>query len=73
MDDNGVSMRIQLNGEPRDVPDQCKLADLLQDLDVAVARVAVEVNEEIVPRTDHARCRIQAGDDIEITTLAGGG
>jgi thiamine biosynthesis protein ThiS len=66
-------MQIELNGQSRDVPDDCTLSSLLQQLNVPVTRVAVEVNEQLVPRVTHANRAIKAGDRVEITTLVGGG
>ena len=42
-------MRLTVNGEVRDAPDQATLADLLASLGIETGRVAVERNLEIVP------------------------
>lgn len=49
------------------------VAELLAALDVDPRRVAVEVNERLVPRAAHARCRLAAGDHVEVVSLVGGG
>jgi len=49
------------------------LAVLLQQLDMKPKYVAVERNLELVPRGRHAECVLQAGDQLEIVTLVGGG
>ena len=46
-------MRIQLNGEPFELPDNQSVADLLVRLDLTGRRVAVELNLDIVPRSQH--------------------
>lgn len=66
-------MRIQLNGEPREVPESWSIADLLADLKIENRYCAVERNRSVVPREQHAACSLQAGDQIEIVTLVGGG
>jgi sulfur carrier protein len=66
-------MQILLNDQPREVPDGCTLAGLLDELALAGKPVAVEVNLELVPRQDHADRRLAAGDRLEIVTLVGGG
>jgi sulfur carrier protein len=66
-------MRITVNGEARDVPDRTTVARLLEMLPNAGGRVAVEVNREIVPRSQHAARRLAEGDAVEIVTLVGGG
>ncbi|MCA9071264.1 MAG: sulfur carrier protein ThiS [Planctomycetaceae bacterium] len=66
-------MEIQVNGEPKAVPGDATVAWLIADLKLQPKFVAVERNRELVPRTEHADCRLQAGDQIEIVTLVGGG
>ncbi len=66
-------MRIQLNGEPREVPESWSIADLLVDLKIENRYCAVERNRSVVPREQHAACSLQEGDQIEVVTLVGGG
>jgi len=66
-------VQIRLNGEVRDVAEDCTVADLIQQLQMQPRYLAVERNFELVPRTTHADCRLQPGDQIEIVTLVGGG
>jgi sulfur carrier protein len=42
-------------------------------LGLAGRPLAVEVNEEVVPRARLADCMLKAGDRLEIVTLVGGG
>ena len=66
-------MEIRVNGEPREAPDGATIADLLVQLELQPRYLAVERNFELVPRTTHAQCLLQDGDQIEIVTLVGGG
>ncbi|MFT4257186.1 MAG: sulfur carrier protein ThiS [Pseudoxanthomonas sp.] len=66
-------MDIQLNGEPRQLADGGSIADLLQIEHLAQRRVAVEVNGEIVPRSQHAIRVLAEGDRVEIVHALGGG
>ena len=66
-------MTIQLNGEPRDVPEGLTLAALIEWLKLPEDRVAVERNLEIVPRARWNVTPIQAGDRLEVVHLVGGG
>ncbi len=66
-------MDIQLNGQPQALPDQSTLATLLAQQGLAERRVAIEVNGEIIPRSQHARHALQAGDRVEIVHALGGG
>jgi sulfur carrier protein len=66
-------MQIEVNGQPREVPEGTTIAGLLNELDVKLPHVAVEVNLEVVPRAQHARHQLRAGDRLEVVTLVGGG
>lgn len=65
-------MRIQVNGEPREVAAATILA-LVEELGLDVRKVAVERNLEIVPRSLHAGTSIADGDRIEVVQFVGGG
>jgi sulfur carrier protein len=66
-------MEILINGEPKQVREGASIAALIQDLGLVGKRVAVEVNQEIVPRSTFAERTVQAGDRIEIVRAIGGG
>lgn len=66
-------MNIQLNGEPRPLPASLTLIELLAAEGLAERRVAVEVNNEIVPRSRHGECQLKDGDVVEIVHALGGG
>ncbi|AKX45198.1 thiamine biosynthesis protein ThiS [Thiopseudomonas alkaliphila] len=66
-------MVIQLNGEPYTVSEGTSIADLLIALELTERRVAVEVNLEIVPRSQHATTVLQANDQVEVVQAIGGG
>ena len=66
-------MRILLNGEQRQVASNCTLADLLTTLELRDKRFAVEINEELVPRSEHAAHALKADDRVEIVQAIGGG
>ncbi len=65
-------MRIQVNGEVRDVEAGTILA-LVEELGLDIRKVAVERNLEIVPRTLHAATALAEGDRIELVQFVGGG
>ena len=66
-------LSIKVNGEPRRVPPGLTVAGLVRDLGLDPARVAVERNLEIVPRSTLDSVRIEEGDAFEIVTFVGGG
>lgn len=66
-------MQIMLNGEPREIAEDLTAAQLIEDLGLGEQRLAMEVNLEIVPRSEFGRHRFQPGDKIEIVRAIGGG
>jgi sulfur carrier protein len=68
-----ASHKITVNGERREATQGATVADLLRDLNLPAARVAVERNLEILPRPQWANTAIQPGDRYEIVHFVGGG
>lgn len=66
-------MHIQLNGERYELPDGQSVADLLQRLELAGRRLAVELNRDIVPRSQHAATVLVEDDQVEVVHAIGGG
>lgn len=64
---------IQFNGQAIDLPAGSSVAELLRQVEMRSQLVAVEVNMDIVPRSEHAQHQLQAGDVVEAVTLVGGG
>jgi sulfur carrier protein len=68
-----MNPEILVNGEKRQVPAGQTLAELVRELDLEGRRVAVEVNEEIVPRSRYAEHILNSGDRVEVVAAIGGG
>lgn len=66
-------MRVQVNGEMRELAAGTTVADVVAELALAGQRFAVEVNEELVPRSAHADRRLADGDRVEVVYAIGGG
>jgi sulfur carrier protein len=66
-------MRIQLNGESLELPDGETVAALIARMDLTGRRVAVELNLDIVPRSQHADTVLNDGDHVEVVHAIGGG
>lgn len=67
-----AQVAIVLNGEPRAVAPGTTVEMLLAELGLK-GRLAVEVNDAVVPRSEHAVRRLAAGDRVEIVHAIGGG
>ncbi|WP_304639841.1 sulfur carrier protein ThiS [Pseudomonas sp.] len=66
-------MQIQLNGEDHFLEGSPSVAELVEQLGLAGKRLAVELNLDIVPRSQFAQTRLQDGDRVEIVHAIGGG
>jgi thiamine biosynthesis protein ThiS len=66
-------MHIILNGSDREIPENFSAGALLQDLGLAGKRLALEINQEIVPRSSLDTRMLLAGDRVEIVQAIGGG
>lgn len=66
-------MQISLNGASLQLPDATSVTALLVQQLLQDRRVAVEVNGDIVPRSQHDAHVLQADDRVEIVHALGGG
>jgi sulfur carrier protein len=66
-------MKITLNGENRSLERPLTISELLLEMGATGKRVAVEVNQEIVPRSEHAQYQIKNDDRVEVVQAIGGG
>ncbi|KFL35784.1 sulfur carrier protein ThiS [Arenimonas donghaensis] len=66
-------MHIMLNGQSTQVAEAMTVAGLLEHTGLAGRKVAVEVNQEVVPRSRHADHPLAEGDRVEIIHAIGGG
>ncbi len=67
------TLSITVNGQHRRAPKGISIADLALELGLEPAKVAVERNLEIVPRSTLGEVKVEDGDDFEIVTFVGGG
>jgi sulfur carrier protein len=66
-------MKIVVNGQERALAAPVTVAALLDELGMAGKRVAVEVNQEIVPRSRHPEFQLNDSDRVEVVFAIGGG
>ncbi len=67
------AIEVWVNGQTRSLAAGRTVADLLSELELHPVRVAVEINERLVPRRQFHQTPVAAGDRIEIVTFVGGG
>jgi thiamine biosynthesis protein ThiS len=66
-------MTVTLNGASHALDGPVTVADLLARLGLDARKVAVERNEEIVPRSTYAETWLAGGDALEVVHFIGGG
>ena len=66
-------MNVKINGEVREIPDGLTVRAMLEHLGMNGARVAIERNLDILPRTEWNATPVQANDSFEIVHFVGGG
>lgn len=66
-------MQVTINGQLQDVRGELSITELLEQRKVEPLRVAIELNEDIVPRKAFSNTTLSDGDRIEIATFVGGG
>jgi len=66
-------MNIYINGQPHELPANSTVANLIEQLVLTGKRIAVELNQEIVPRSEHTNTLLKEGDQLEIVHAIGGG
>src|SRR2546425_1235501 len=66
-------LQLTVNGELRTLSEPLTIAELLGQLGYDRRRIAVEINREVVPASEHSGRRLADGDAVEIVTLVGGG
>ena len=64
---------IVLNGEDKTISRNTNINQLLKNLDLENVRLAVEINQEIVPRSDYDHHALNEDDIVEIVQAIGGG
>ena len=68
-----MTVRVRLNGEPRELPDGSTMVQAVAELTMAAAGVAAAVNGEVVPRGSWDATPLRDGDQVEVVTAVQGG
>ena len=68
-----MSVRVKLNGQPRDLPDGSTVAQAVAQRTAAATGVAAAVNGDVVPRGSWAVMLLRDGDQVEVVTAVQGG
>lgn len=66
-------IEVTVNGQPQKIDGPMSINQLLQVVEIPGPYLAVEVNEDVVPKESHDQRQVADGDRIEVVTLVGGG
>lgn len=66
-------MTIVLNGEPKEIPADLTVTELIETLGLPSERLAIEVNRRIIRRADWPATTLAEGDKVEVVHFVGGG
>jgi sulfur carrier protein len=66
-------LNITINGESLQFATGQDVASVVEALALTGKRIAVELNGEIVPKSQHAATALKPGDRLEIVVAVGGG
>ncbi len=66
-------VNLLINGDPRSVPSDCTVAELIDTLGLETRRIAIAVNRDVVPRSAFTTHQLAADDRVEILEAVGGG
>ena len=64
---------VQVNGETHTFDSDMSVQALIEHLSLTGKRIAVEINEMIVPKSQHEATMLHSADRIEIVHAIGGG
>ena len=67
-----VFCNIICNGDEKKVAAQ-NIEQLLTELNLGKKKLAVELNQEIIPRDSYSSTKVSEGDSVEIVHFVGGG
>jgi sulfur carrier protein len=73
MSDQAELTQLVVNGKPIELRASSTISDLLESKDLNERLVVVEVNGEIIQRSDFGTTRLKSGDVIEVVHFVGGG
>ena len=64
---------ITINGKQIQLTAEMSVADYLEENNYQINRIAVEMNEEILPKYSYSETMLKDGDRLEVVTFVGGG
>ena len=66
-------IKIFVNGDLKKFPQETNIVSLLEILNISSKHIAIEINENLVFRSDWQEINLKDGDKVEIVKAIGGG
>ena len=66
-------IKIFVNGDLKKFPSQTNIVSVLESLNISSKHIAIEINENLVFRSDWQETNLKDGDKVEIVKAIGGG
>ena len=66
-------MKIIVNGEEISLPEHSNIHDLIAQLGYSNKRIAIEINDAIIPKSEHQSHLLESSDKVELINAVGGG
>ena len=66
-------IKIFINGDLKKFPRETNIISVLESLDISSKHIAIEINENLVFRSDWQETNLKDGDKVEIVKAIGGG
>jgi len=70
---NQSGFTIELNGQSHRIDGDARLTSLIQGLHLRRGRVAIEINQAVIPKAEWSDVVLRPGDRVEIVNFVGGG
>ena len=66
-------MEILVNSKKILIPEDSNIENLIAHLGYQNQRIAIEINESIIPKSNHSSFLLKALDKVEVINAVGGG
>ena len=66
-------IQIYINGKKKNIHMSYNIVDILEEYSLRNKLIAVEINQEVIPKSNYKTKKIKQNDRIEILELIGGG
>ena len=66
-------IKIFINGDLKKLPQEANIVSVLESLNISSKHIAIEINENLVFRSDWQETNLKDGDKVEIVKAIGGG